>query len=231
MALIKGFWYKLALAVAPPLYMGLTGLLFATCRIREHGARYFEQCLNASHPYIGVGWHYGIFYTIHHIYNTRRKLGHPWVMMLSGSKDAEYVAGVLRKMGLESVRGSKGKGGLTALKNMVTMIKEGWNAGIVADGSQGPPRKVQGGVILLAGKTGVPILPVAWGADRYIAFNSWDRTVLPKPFARIGIWYGEPLTVPAKLRSADLEKYRLELENRLNSLYDQAWAEFGRKEH
>lgn len=233
MAVKKGFWYRLSLAAVPPLYMGLTRFLFATCRVREQGLQHFDQCSKADQPYIAAFWHYGIFYIIHRAYEIRRKLGHPWVAMLSASDDAEYVAGVFRKMDIDLVRGSrgKGKGGLAALKNMITMVKEGRNAGIVADGSQGPARQVQAGMILLASKTGTPILPVAWGADRYIAFKSWDRTVLPKPFARIDMWYGEPLTVPAKLKSEDLEKYRLELENRLNELYDQAWGEFGRKEH
>lgn len=233
MAVKKGFWHRLSLAIIPPLYMGLTKLLFSTCRVREHNLHYFKQCSDASLPYIAAFWHYGIFYIIHRAYKNRRDLGQSWVAMLSASEDAEFVAGVFRKMKLDLVRGSRGrgKGGLSALKNMINMVKEGRNAGIVADGSQGPARQVQAGMILLASKTGVPILPVAWGADRYIAFKSWDRTVLPKPFARISMYYGEPLTVPPKLKSADLEKYRIDLENRLNRLYDQAWEEFDRKEH
>lgn len=227
---MKDFFYKIALKYGPYLYMGLSRMLFASCRVTEYGRHHFDACLE-NPPFIAVSWHYGVVYSIHSIYNVRRFQGQPWVMMLSASRDAEYFAGVLRRMKLEVVRGSKGKSGLAAVKNMVARVKQGCNAGIIVDGSTGPARKVQAGVIFLASKAGVPILPVGWAADRYIAFNSWDRTVLPKPFARIDKWYGEPLAVPKKLSSKSLEEYRLELENRLNDLYDKSWQQFGKKEH
>ncbi len=230
MDVMKDFLNRLAHKAVPVVYMAVSRLLFATCRITEHGRERFDAC-NSSGPYIGAGWHYGVLYTIHLIYQTRHRVGRPWVMMLSASRDAEYIAGVLQRMDLAMVRGSKGKGGLAALREMTTLIKSGYNAGIIADGSQGPARVLQAGTILLASKTGVPILPVAWSADRYISFRSWDRTVLPKPFARLSLWYGEPLSVPEKLDSQALEQYRLELENRLNGIYANAWAQFGRELH
>jgi len=228
-AVETGFWYRFSLKIVPFLYLLVSRLLFATCRVREYRRDCFERC-TADQPGIVAFWHYGILYNIHRSF-TDRKAGYDWIAMVSGSRDAEYVAGVLRKMGHEVVRGSKGKGGLAALKKMIAAIRRGRHAAIVADGSQGPARKLQAGVILLAGKSGAPILPVAWSADRYFTFGSWDRTVLPKPFARIHMFYGEPLRIPAELKAADLESYRLELEKRLNSLYDEAWGRIGRKEH
>jgi len=138
----------------------------------------------------------------------------------------------LTRMGLATVRGSRGKGGLRALKEMkAAMDGEGKKAAIVVDGSQGPALKVQAGAILLASKTGAPILPFVWGADRYWAFKSWDRTVLPKPFAELAVYYGASLHVPAGIRAVDLEAYRLNLEERLNKLYCRAWGRFGIEHH
>jgi len=227
---MKNIVNRLALKAAPAVYMAISRLLFATCRVTEHDMDRFDAA-NKAGPYIGAGWHYGVLFQIHTIYKLRHRLGRPWVMMLSASRDAEYIAGVLQKMDLALVRGSKGKGGLAALRQMLGLIARGYNAGIVADGSQGPARVVQAGAILLASKSGAPILPVTWAADRYIAFKSWDRTVLPKPFARLGIWCGEPFSVPSNLDSEGLEQYRQEFETRLNDLYAKAWGAFGKDAH
>jgi len=202
-------------------------LLFSTCRVRECGREYYDELFNKKAPFIAAFWHYSIFYTMHH-----RIEGRDWVAMVSGSADAEYVSSLLNRLGLATVRGSRGKGGLRALKEMMAcMGDKGKKAAIVVDGSQGPALKVQAGAILLASKTGAPILPFVWGADRYWAFKSWDRTVLPKPFAKLAVYYGAPLYVPAGIRAADLEACRVDLEGRLLALYRQAWGRFGIERH
>ena len=115
---------------------------------------------------------------------------------------------------------------------MSTAIKKrGRNAAIVADGSQGPAMKVQAGALLLASKTGAPIIPFTVGADRYIAFRSWDRTILPKPFSKIIIKWGEPLAVPPGLKADGIEEFRLKLEERLTDDYREVWGHFGKDEH
>ncbi len=148
--------------------------------------------------------------------------------MVSASKDGEYIAQVAQLLGHVPVRGSSNRGGVKALRKMIDLLQQGRNSAIVADGSQGPARKVQAGCILMAGKSGKPIFPMAWAADRCLVFKSWDRTVVPWPFATIFLHHGEPLFVPPSLSSAQIEAYRLELENRLNGLYEEVWREAGR---
>ena len=226
MAVNKGLLYRLALAVAPYVYLGLTRPLFATYREETHGQEHFDKLLADGQPCILCMWHYSILYV------TQRIKGRDWVIMVSASSDAEFISRILTSMGRSTVRGSRTKGGLAALKEMVSVVKgQGKSAAIVADGSQGPALQIQAGVILLASKTGVPILPVAWGADRYWAVNSWDRTALPKPFARLAFCFGEPYLVPASLKSDDLEHHRLRLEERMLGLYAQAWGPFHPKGH
>jgi len=215
---------KLILLLAPPLYLVLSSVLFFSCRVREYGRENYDSC--REKPFIAAVWHYSVFLAINGM------KGADWVAMVSGSKDAELISRLLNIVGFTTVRGSRGKGGLKAIKEMVSlMTAKNYNAAIIADGSQGPPRKVQAGVILLASRTGSPILPTAWGLQRYKAFRSWDRTVIPMPFSRIAICYGEPLEVPGKLKAAQLEEYRLELEKRLNQTYSKAWQIFGKDEH
>lgn len=228
MAVKNGFLSKILLAVAPWLYAGLSRVLFATCRVRVHGAENLEQCEAQGKPFVAVFWHYSVFTAVELI---RGRGGRSWAAMVSASEDGEFVARILARRGVVAVRGSRNRGGLAALKGLIGLLHKGYNAAIVGDGSQGPARAMQAGAILLAGKGGAPILPLAVAADRYWAFRSWDRTLLPKPFARLDLWYGEPMTVPEKVGPEAIEQCRLEMERRLNGLYARAWSELGKEGH
>lgn len=221
---VKDIFYRVALAVVPGLYYLFTRLLFASCRIERFDFDRRRRCQEKG-PFIAIFWHYSTYLIID------ESRGLDMTAMVSGSKDGEFMARFLERLGYRAVRGSRRKGGLGALKEMVRWVSKGRSAGIVADGSQGPPQVMQAGAILLASKSGAPIVPMTWAADRYYTFKSWDRSILPKPFARVAMCYGEPLYVPAKLQTGDLEKYRLLCEKRLNELYDGAWSKFGRRGH
>ncbi len=227
MAVKNGFLYRILLVVAPWLYAALSRVLFATCRVRVHGAENLARCEVQGKPFVGVFWHYSVFTAVELI----RGRGRGWAAMVSASDDAEFVARILARQGVVAVRGSRNRGGLSALKGLIGLMRAGYNAAIVADGSRGPARVMQAGAILLAGKSAAPVLPMAVAADRYWAFRSWDRTMLPKPFARLDLWYGEPMTVPEKPGAEEIERCRLEMEQRLNELYVKAWGVLGRDAH
>jgi lysophospholipid acyltransferase (LPLAT)-like uncharacterized protein len=70
----------------------------------------------------------------------------------------------------------------------------------------------------------VPILPLAFSADRYWAIKSWDRLIVPKPFARVRLAVGEPLEIPRELSESDLEAHKQRLEEALNQLVQQVEA-------
>jgi lysophospholipid acyltransferase (LPLAT)-like uncharacterized protein len=220
-----GFLYRVSLNVVPTIFVWLTRIWFSTCRVKVHGQMYRDQ-INASQvPAIGSCWHYTVLYIL---YFMRNESG---VAMVSASKDGEYISRVANKLGWVTVRGSRKKGGLQAIKSMIRHIREGKNAAIIADGSQGPARVVQAGCIVLSSRTGEPILPIIWSCNRYKRFRSWDGTALPLPFSKIEFFYGEPLVVPGKIKSDEIEKYRVILENRMNELYDKAWKIQGKIEH
>ncbi|MDF1578867.1 MAG: lysophospholipid acyltransferase family protein [Desulfobulbales bacterium] len=226
MAVRKRIGRRVVLTLAITLYKIIAKLLFSSCRIETAGMDILEDLKRRKQPYIAAFWHHGIFYI--------RELGRdlPLTAMVSASEDGEYIARLLESSGFETVRGSSNRGGIAALKSLIAAVRErGRIAAIVADGSQGPPLTAQAGAVLLAGKTGAPIVPLGWGANRYIAFRSWDRTVLPKPFSRIAVKVGEPLTVPAGLKAAGIEEYRLKLEKNLKENYREVWGRFGIKSH
>lgn len=217
---------KLLFAVVPRVYALLTKILFCTYRVEKEGSVYFEQLSSSGKPFIGVIWHYSVFYSLSFM------KGKNWVAMVSTSKDAEYVSRFLNIYGMTTVRGSSNKGGVAALRGLLTQVKRyGKNAAIVADGSQGPALKAQPGAVLAASITQAPILPFIWSAQNYWTFKSWDKTVLPKPFSKVKVLYGEPITIAANLSSDEIGKQTIDLEKRLVDLYHEAWGEFGFKKH
>ena len=197
-----------------------------TCRVEINGAGNPEEFYRSGKPFILATWHYGLLPGI------QQYSGGKWVAMISASEDGEYISRILETMDFETVRGSRSRGGIGALKRMVAAVRErGRNAAIVADGSQGPAMKVQAGAILLASKAGAPVIPLTVGADRYIEFRSWDRTIIPKPFSTVIVKWGEPLEVPPGLRADGIEEFRLKLETRLGDDYREVWGKFGKKGH
>lgn len=207
--------YKISLYVLPRLFAGLSRLWFGSCRLTVSGGEHLQEVVSCGGG-IATFWHYSIFYLFHHFRSF------PAAIMVSASKDGEYIARLIELQGHTPVRGSANRQGVSGLKHLLREVRAGRNAGIVADGSQGPPRKAQSGAILLASRSGRPVLPMVWSASRKIVFKSWDRTVLPLPFSRIFFYYGKPLFVPDKIKGDEVEKYRLELEKRLNCLYDRS---------
>ncbi len=156
-------------------------------------------------------WHSSLIYSLFHF---RR---FPATIMVSASSDGEWVARALRLWGQCPVRGSRLKGGLLAIKEMTKIIKtQKINAGIVADGSTGPPCIAQKGAIILARDTGLPIIPIGVGAKPAYYFNSWDRLMLPLPFSRVVVVYGPPIYVDQNARGIRIERMRLKLEKELN---------------
>ncbi len=216
---------RLSQRIVPLLCYWLMRVWFATIRTTEHDRHLRDQCREHERAVILTIWHNAIFYLFYHIRHS------PGVALVSSSKDGEYIARVIQKFGFKTVRGSRNRRGVSALKKLIKAIQDGRNVGLVADGSQGPPLVVQAGSILLASKSGTPILPVIWSGSSYWTVNSWDRSVLPKPFSRIDFIYGEPLYVEADIQSERVEEYRLELEKRMLSIYKKAWEMQGKKEH
>lgn len=216
--------YRVSLAVIPWLFVLLTRGWFATCRLRVSGSQHLQAVVRQGAA-VAVFWHYSFPYLFYHL------RPYPAAIMVSASRDGEYIARVASLLGHVPLRGSSNRGGVRALKGMIQQMQQGKHAGIVADGSQGPARQVQPGCILLASKSGKPIFPMVWSASRYLAFNSWDRTAIPMPFAKIYLHYGEPLYVPAGIGSEELEHYRIQLEECMNNLYEQAWKDAGKRPH
>lgn len=218
-------FYNLLVRVVPPLMSWLLRAWFLTCRKRDHQLSNRQRALARNRPVIAVFWHYSIIYIILHL---RREQA---AVLVSASRDGEFIARLVQRFNFTAVRGSRHRRGMRALKELQAQLESGLHLAMVADGSKGPPLVAQPGAIYLASRSGSPILPMAWSCSRRLTFKSWDRTVLPLPFSTIDFFYGEPLTVPPKLNSDGIETYRRRLEQELQTLYNKAWSRYAIDEH
>lgn len=187
-------------------------LLFRTTRIRKVDERKVKAVLD-SRRFIFAFWHSRIL-LVSYLYQ-----GWDGVAMVSSSDDGEIIARILQRQGHETIRGSTTRGGLRALTTIIRRLNERPRpGGIIPDGPQGPRFRVQKGIITLAKKTGYPIVPVTYSAEKAKIFSSWDRFMLPYPFTKCRVVYGDPVVVPASVDSAAEEAYRVELENELQRI-------------
>jgi len=215
-------WYqRLDLSELPPLSRVLAGalrLLHGTCRITMLDRHHWETLLATGKPVLYTSWHFAFPAEVDTLRHRNA------VFMVSRSRDGELMARVLKHLGYQVARGSSGKGGAQALRTMLTYVKHGHSAGLIADGSQGPARVAQQGILLLARYSGAPLLPASMAAYPCWRFRSWDRTVLAKPFSRVAIAFGAPIWVERQISSDGLEASRQKLENELNRLTEIAEA-------
>jgi lysophospholipid acyltransferase (LPLAT)-like uncharacterized protein len=202
----------LLLNAAPPLTALFTRILMGTCRVVEvKGEENDLEALSRSGgAAVYVSWHQRIGYFVQ--YFRSRKIS----ILISGSRDGEFGAKTAALLGFESVRGSSSHGGSRALRETIRRIRAGGRIGFLADGPQGPPRVAKLGPVLVARDGQAPVIPVIWGADRAWVFNSWDRFIMPKPFARIAVCFGSPIWIPRRTAMAEMETYRELLEKSLN---------------
>lgn len=133
--------------------------------------------------------------------------------LISLSKDGEYIARVLPKFGMKAVRGSTSKGGFSALRALIDISQAGYHPMLTPDGPRGPVYKAQPGVLFLAQKTGLPIVPAACGLSNKFTVNSWDKMRIPLPFGRAALVLKTPIYVTA---GSDKKAAALELERALN---------------
>ena len=142
--------------------------------------------------------------------------------MISLSADGEYQNRIFRRFGWQVVRGSSGRGGVRALVGAVRRIQQGATFAFTPDGPTGPSHTVHPGVLFLSQKGECPIFPVGVSAYPRWLLSSWDRYLVPRPFSRAVMLYGDPITVPPAATEEELQRYAAILAERISDLERQA---------
>ncbi|MBM3316969.1 MAG: lysophospholipid acyltransferase family protein [Candidatus Eisenbacteria bacterium] len=165
--------------------------LGSTWRTRLIGAEHLASCRAGGRGFAYGFWH-GLLLPIAYLNRGQRA-----TVLVSLHRDGEYIAQAARRLGIGSVRGSSSRGGARSLLEMVRLGRRGEAVAFTPDGPRGPRRRVQPGLPLCAQRAGIPILPIAAAARPCRRLGSWDRFLVPAPFARVVLAYGPPLAIPA----------------------------------
>jgi len=194
-------------AVASPAIAAIC----STLRWTVDGAEHWERFMRLERQPIIAFWHGRILGGLHYF---RR---HGIVVMTSQNFDGEWIARIIHRFGYGTARGSTSRGAARALVQLREDLRAGRPVAFAIDGPRGPARVAQPGAVWLAGATGHPILPFHIEASDSWTLRSWDRTQIPKPFARVAIAIGEPMTVAGTADDV-VEAARVALEEVLRRL-------------
>jgi lysophospholipid acyltransferase (LPLAT)-like uncharacterized protein len=201
--------------------------LGASWRVRAIGAEHETACRTGG-GFLYAFWHGHLLPLVY----LKRRRG--IVVLVSQNVDGEYITQVIHREGFRTVRGSSSRGGFRSLLEMARLGADGQAIAITPDGPRGPRHKAQAGVLLVAQRAGVPILPLAVAARPRRLLDSWDSFLIPAPFARIVLGHGAPIRLPADLPlerllaewTAPVERALDELGERCERELD-AWKERG----
>lgn len=178
--------------------------LARTWRIRVIGGDDVRAERQAGHPVVFVLWHGQMLPLLYHHRDEGVRV------LISEHRDGELVARTAIALGFGTVRGSSTRGAGRALLGLVREVEAGRDIAVTPDGPRGPAKSFASGALIVAQRTGARIVPVTAVARSAWHLRSWDRFMIPKPFARVIISYGPLTTVTARdARDATTETERL----------------------
>src|SRR5256885_1020187 len=190
----------LLIRAADLAFFVLIKLIGKTIKFEIDGWENWEAATRDNHIPIYTFWHNRVFLATY--FWQQRGI----VVMTSQSFDGEYIARFIQRFGYGAARGSSTRGGVGAVVEMVRLMRAGCPTGFTIDGPKGPRYEAKMGAVLLAKKTGHPILPFTITPVRFWeAKKSWDRFQVPKPFTRARVDIAPPIYVPANADEAHLE--------------------------
>lgn len=209
---------RLSIRAIDWIFYALISLIGKTIRFETEGWENFEQIGRDGRIPIYAFWHNRIFSATYYFRN--RNI----VVITSQSFDGEYIARFIQRFGYGAIRGSSTRGGVGALVGLIRLMKKGLPAGFTVDGPKGPRYVAKTGAILLAKKTGNPVMPFSVETRNFWSIKSWDKLQIPKPFTRAKVFIAEPVYVEKDADDAEIENKRGELQAKLDEL-----TEIGKK--
>ena len=183
--------------------------LGATWRVDRSGLQAFDAAIAEGRRCIFALWHARLLPLVW----TNR--GRGAVVLVSRHRDGQLIARIVERLGYATSRGSSTRGGEEGVMDMLRKAEEGRLLAITPDGPRGPAGTLKPGIVYLASRTGLPIVPVAAASRSCWRLRSWDRFRIPRPFARVVVAYGDPIAVPPGLEGEALEAWRARVEQAL----------------
>jgi lysophospholipid acyltransferase (LPLAT)-like uncharacterized protein len=201
-----------------PWIIRLIGL---TLRIERVNPSAVDELSRQGKPFILCVWHGRLFLPVY--YHRQQDI----VAMVSQHADGELISRIIAKLGYGTVRGSSTRGGKEAFYQMLAHLRGGGIGAMIPDGPTGPKYQLKAGVMMLAQQAECPLIPITYAARPCLRFKTWDGMVLPRPFSRTVLCYGDPIMIPAQISSAELESERLKVEQTMLDLVRMAEERLG----
>ena len=184
-------------------------------RYRPLGENVDPNRRNLRGRYIYAFWHENLLMPAYHY--SRPDI---WVL-ISQHADGELISEACRRLGFRTVRGSTTRGGAAAVRELLDVSSRG-HLGVTPDGPRGPRRRVQPGLVYVAAKTGLPIVPAGFAYDRPWRARSWDRFAMPRPWSLATCVTDDRIVVPPDASRAELEDHRRGVEEMMLRVTDVA---------
>ena len=216
---------RLVYAFGMPLLRMIVFLLNSSYRVRMiRGTEVAEKIIHDSaRAYVPCYWHQQHILCSYLMRNWLRR-GFRACYIVSASVDGEVPAQIARSWGASVIRGSAADTGALVLRDAQEMMKRGVSIVTTSDGPVGPRFEFKSGTVLMARIGGAPLVPIACVADRAWYMNTWDRFMIPKPFARVAVAIGEPIEVPRNASMDEIETIRAKTESAIESLVQECKA-------
>ena len=208
------FWHRITIRLIAFFSYVFLRIVGRTLRFEVEGQENFDRIIESGHQPIYCFWHDRILAGTYYF----RDRG--IAVMTSRSKDGEYIARFIQKLGYGAVRGSSSRGGTGALVEMIRLMRAGAPTAFTVDGPRGPRYEAKSGPVYLAKKSGHPMMPFIVECRRYWKVGSWDRLQIPKPFGRVNVIIDPPIYVDAESTDDELEQKRAELQHSLERLVE-----------
>jgi lysophospholipid acyltransferase (LPLAT)-like uncharacterized protein len=203
---------RLPIRFADLVFFLLIKFIGRTVRFEVTGWENWQAASGDGQIPIYTFWHNRVFLATY--FWQRRRI----VVMTSRSFDGEYIARFIQRFGYGAARGSSTRGGTGALVEMVRLMRGGCPTAFTIDGPKGPRYVAKMGAVLLAKKTGHPILPFTIMPARYWQANSWDQFQIPWPFTRARVYIAPPIFVPTDADEGTIAAKRNELQLALDKI-------------
>jgi hypothetical protein len=209
---VNSFGQRALFALAGLLGRPLIALYFLTVRIVDEPATLSKFNKDPGPPGVYAFWHAHQLAAVWHFRRSRAGI------LISVSKDGEYIARIARSLNFQPVRGSSSRRGAPGLKRLIELAQRGVPVAITPDGPRGPRYAINPGVLALAQKSGRPIIPFGIGLSDFWELPSWDRFRIPRPFSRGVSAFGRPIHVPPDADEDTLTAVTEELRRELLAL-------------
>ena len=141
--------------------------------------------------------------------------------LISASRDGDLIAQFIERSGYGTIRGSSSRKGVIALRQLVETLRADGNVLVTPDGPRGPVYQVSQGIVFLAHKSGAPIVPIHMEYSSAWRLKSWDRFVVPRPFAKLRAIFGAPIHIAPLEGAEQFEAEQLRLQSEMMSLVEQ----------